>query len=276
LFLLTSCEKSTEIPNITLDNPSILYQLAHNYIQLPEKAISISADGNTYAQYAKQTSKYAHGILGDQIEAEQLIVVEDSIFYEFNLEEEYVYEDLRPRLFDVNLDGDLEFITIRSHQSFGAAIVIYEIEGGELKEYAFTEEIGNSNKWLNLVTINDLTNDGQIEMVWIQTPHIGGILKYAIIEKGELEVKDEVEQYSNHAIGERNLCLSVLTEMDDDKIFYVPNQGRTKIAGFEITDSGFQMVDEIELNVDFSIRLTDQYNFTGVLEEEENNCVFVE
>lgn len=273
LFILISCEEPTNFPEIPITDSSILIQLEDNYLQLPEQAISISADGNTYAQYAKPTLKYTHGILGDAIEAEQLVVVQDSVFYELDLADEYVFEDIRPRLFDVNQDGALEFITIRSHQDLGAGIVIYKIEQGVLEEYAFVEEIGFSNKWLNLVGINDFTNDGQIEMVWVQTPHIGGILKYTVIEAGKLEPLDQTGEYSNHGIGEHNLCLSATTEINGEKLFYLPNQARTKIIGFKIMGENIELVEEIDFEVDFSMSLTDQYEFMNLIEELEDNCI---
>ncbi len=273
LLLLISCEDSIDFPEIPVEDPSILIQLTDNYDQLPEQEISISSDGSIYAQYTNPTTKYPHGILGDDIEAEQLVIVKDSIFYELELAEEYVFEDIRPRLFDVDQDGDLEFITIRSQRDLGAAIVIYKLEQGTIKEYAYTEEIGVSNKWLNLVTIQDITDDGQIEIVWIQTPHIGGILKFATMNQGKLETLDQVGEYSNHGIGERNLCLSALTELNGEKVFYVPNQQRTKINGFKIENNEFKMAEEIDLPVDFSIRLTEQYAFSNLVLETEDNCI---
>jgi hypothetical protein len=87
-----------------------------NYDQLPEQAIAKSVNGRFYAQYAMPTSKYSHGVLGDQIEAEKLVVVRDSTFYELVLAENFVFEDIRPRLYDVDGDGDMEIITNRPNQ----------------------------------------------------------------------------------------------------------------------------------------------------------------
>ena len=273
VFTLISCDNSIDYPEIPVLDPSILVQLTKNYTQLPERKISVSRDSSTYAQYTNPTSKYTHGILGDAIEAEQLVVVKDSVFIELDLDDSYVFEDIRPRLFDVDQDGDLEIITIRTHIDLGAAIMIYKIVQDTLQEYAFTEEIGISNKWLNLVTIHDLTNDGQIEIAWVETPHIGGRLKYTVINEGKLEPIDEIGEYSNHAIGESNLCLSALTEKNSKKVFYIPNQERTKIVGFTIEDDSFQQIEEIDFSVDFSETLKDQYPFPTLVEEVEDNCI---
>lgn len=259
-----------------IESITILEQLQANYVLLPEKQVSISVDGRVHAAYTGPSDKYAHGILGDRIEATQLVVVVDSVFYELDLEDNYVFEDIRPRLYDVDNDGELEIITIRTEVSSGAGIVIYKVRDSQITEYAVLPEIGNRNRWLNPVAINDLDNDGIVEIAWIQTPHIGGILKVAKIAEGTLEAIDEASLYSNHAIGERNLCLSVLTEEASGlKLVYVPNQDRNKIVGFALINKQLFDFKEMSQNVDFSMRLKDQYAFDNII-EDEGNCIFVE
>jgi hypothetical protein len=203
-----------------------------------------------------------------------LVVVKDGIFYEYNLPGDYVYEDIRPRLYDVDGDHELEVITIRTNVSKGAGIAIYKIEDGALVEYAHVPEIGAAYRWLNIAAIHDLDNDGIVELVWIETPHIGGTLMVAKIKSGTLQVLAEKAQYSNHKIGDRNLCLSVLTEQSNKKVLYVPNQRRNKIVGFTFENNEFQAIDEIDQVVDFSINLGAQYSFENII-EEENNCIIV-
>ena len=272
-LLLIGCIKGKEnVTNPGKENQTILNQLVDNYKQLPEEEIARSMDNRVYAQYAMPTEKYNHGILGDMIEAEHLVAVVDSVFYEFNLPGEYVFEDIRPRLYDVDGDNELEFITIRTNVNKGAGIAIYKIVDGQLIEYAHLSEIGTTHRWLNIVAIDDLDNDGVVELVWIETPHIGGILKIAKINAGNLQALDETGKYSNHAIGERNLCLSVLTEQLNKKVFYVPNQNRDKITGFTFENNEFHVFEEIIQDVDFSKTLVTQYSFRNT-QEEENNCI---
>ena len=139
-------------------------------------------------------------------------------------------------------------------------------------EYAHVPEIGTTNRWLNIVAINDLDSDGIVELVWIQTPHIGGILKVAKIEAGTLKVLSEKAQYSNHAIGERNLCLSTLTVQANQSVFYVPNQSRNKIVGFTFMNNELEVFEEITQDVEFSKTLGSQYRFDGSI-DEGNNCL---
>jgi len=277
LLLLLSCSKES-VP--MLDPPpnsgiTILNQLSQNYTQLPEQAISISRDKNVYAQYTNPTERYNHRVMGDGVEGTQLVVVVDSVFYELSLADNYVFEDIRPRLFDVDQDGNLEMITIRTEITQGAGIMIYKILNNQLQEYAFVPEIGQSSRWLNIVTLNDLDEDGIVELVWIQTPHIGGILKLAKIQEGELTVLDEKSEYSNHGYGERNLCLSVLIQENQEKIFYVPTQDRNQIVGFKYSSGSLRVVAEIDQTIDFSKTLGEQYQFSNPISMEDN-CIFVE
>ena len=109
------------------DTDSVLLKLSTNYIQMPEQDVAISRNGLVYAQYSNPTNKYTHTILGDSLEATQLVVWKNNVFYKLDLDSNYVFEDIRPRLFDVDNDGELEFIAIRTHLDSGAGIVIYKM-----------------------------------------------------------------------------------------------------------------------------------------------------
>ena len=251
---------------------SIIDKLAQDWQQLPEQQIAHDQAQSVYAQYAEPTKRYSHGILGDAIEAQALVVAVDGKFYEHRLGEQYVFEDIRPRLFDVDQDGELEFITIRSHLSKGAGIVIYKLSEAKLIEYAVLEEIQTANRWLNIATLHDIDSDGVVELVWIETPHIGGILKIARIVPGRLEVIDTKRYFSNHAIGERNLCLSILSKRAGQTVFYVPNQKRDSIVGFVFKDNRLQEVERRSHTTDFSQSLRSQLAIPQAI-DQEINCI---
>jgi hypothetical protein len=262
------------VVDFMMDHDETVRYLANDFEQLPEQQIAISEDSTLYAQYARPTDRYGHGILGDAIEAGQLVVVKGGISYVHTLDEQYVFEDLRPRLYDVDGDGQLELITIRTHVARGAGVMIYKIQGDSLSEFAWVEEIGTPSRWLNIAAIYDLDGDDSIELAWIQTPHIGGILRIARISRGELRVIAEASQYSNHAIGQRNLCLSVVSHagaaVGDAATLYVPTQDRQQIVGFQFTGNSIQRTETIDQRVDFSQPLASQYGFTGLAQGGDN------
>ncbi|MDB1123477.1 FG-GAP repeat domain-containing protein [Vibrio algarum] len=264
----TALQKSITSPDHPLVVESeIIKFLTDNFVQLPEKLITINNNATVYAQYAQPTTRYRHGILGDSIEAEQLVVVRDRIAYTHTVSDKYVFEDIKPRLFDVDNDGELEIITVRTHVTKGAGIMIYKIIDNVLAEFAWVEEIGLANRWLNIVASYDLDSDGTVELAWIQTPHIGGVLKVANIKAGKLEVLSELSGYSNHSIGERNLCLSMVTKTKNTIVFYVPTQDRRQIAGFSFSDNTIQKIENINQPTNFSYPLASQYDFTDVVLE---------
>ena len=256
----------------TVIHQTILEKMANNYQQMAEKEIAVSKDQRVYAQYAMPVTRYRHAILGDAIEAGQLVVALDSVFYDIILPDTYVFEDIRPRLADVTNDGIPEIITIRSHVQQGAGIVIYQVKNGKLDTYAYLPEIGTRNRWLNIVTVSSLDDKTGPEIVWVQTPHIGGILKIANIQPGEINAFDETSLYSNHAIGETNLCLSAIAYKACRKTIYIPTQQRDAIVGFQVIDGAFKIADRIDMPIDFSQPLFDQYDFPNLI-DKEINCI---
>lgn len=273
ISLLFSACSEDDLPTVSVDVQSVLQQLSDNYNLLPEMLVSVDADSITFAQYAMPTNKYLHEILGDRIEAEQLVVVEDGIFYDLILDSVYVFEDIRPRIYDIDNDNEPEYITLRTHVNRGAAIAIYKVINGELTELATIEEIGTSNRWLNIAAINDLDDNGSIDIAWVETPHIGGILKVASFENDNIVIKDEISGYSNHDIGQINLCLSVITDESSFKGLYVPTQIRDSIIGFSFQNGEWSVFDRIELDVDFKLPLEDQYQFDNII-SQEGNCIY--
>jgi hypothetical protein len=244
------------------------------YIGLPENLIAFNDDSTISARYVDPTGKYKHGILGDTIEAGGLLVIKNKKEYYYKLAETDVFEDLRPRLKDVDNDGDPEFITIQTRMDLGASVCIYKIMNGNLLPLCQSSFIGMTHRWLNIAAIDDLDNDGNIEVAWIQTPHIGGILKIARIEGDSLRTVDEKDGVSNHQIGSRNLCLSVVTFSGNQKVLYIPDNSHASIIGFVFLNNHITAYDTIILSIDPSVPLFMQYNFPEILGEE--SCIYVQ
>ncbi|MFY0608439.1 MAG: VCBS repeat-containing protein [Cyclobacteriaceae bacterium] len=243
--------------------------------QLPEQTCSYSRDSSWVAYYTLPAERYGHGILGDRIEAGGLTLIHltpsDTSVYNLKLSENYVFEDITPRLIDVDGDGIPEVVCIRSEVSNGAGLVIYKLKQSELIEYAWVPEIGTSNRWLNPVSIIDLYQNGTLDLLWIQTPHIGGVLKVASIKQGEMLINDSYSGVSNHAIGSRNQCLSAVLEKDGKLQIAVPNQSRNKVYYFSYDGSSLTKTSETEQAIDFDVPLYDQLE--GMVFINDNNCL---
>lgn len=275
ILVIISCntqDQPTIVQNIETNHSGIITKFNTDYDQLPEQKIAVGLDSLTYAQYINPTTEYNHGILGDNIEAKGLLVYQKGNFIELTLTDQYVFEDITPRLVDINNDGKPEVICIRTNLKKGAGIVIYQVLNDKLTEYAYVKEISTPNRWLNIVSVYDLDNDNALELAWVQTPHIGGILKVGRIKLGEITSLDEYPTVSNHAIGETNLCLSALHEENDQINIFVPSQNRDQILSFGFSNNQLSILKDTSIIVDFTTPIYDQLPETDLL--NDNNCRF--
>lgn len=155
--------------------------------------------GVTAARYTEPTERYAHGILGDAIEFGALVLTTSSgKTLTLRLPESRVFEDLAPRLIDVDLDGDLEALVIESSQTQGARLALYD-ETGLLDA---TPYIGRTNRWLAPLGAADLDGDGAIELAYIDRPHLAKTLRIWRFKEGKLTHLADKPGLTNHKIGE--------------------------------------------------------------------------
>lgn len=163
------------------------------------------------------TDRYAHGVLGDALEAAGLEVVLTDGRRLRRLLETDVFEDLLPRVQDLDGDGRDEIILVRSNKRVGARLSVWDIHNGQLRELARGPAIGRGNRWLNPVGAADFDGDGRTEIAYVQTPHIGGILRIVEYRPGKMVEEYRAEGFSNHRIGQTDLSsLHAIKDYDSD------------------------------------------------------------
>ncbi|WP_298846118.1 VCBS repeat-containing protein [uncultured Ruegeria sp.] len=152
------------------------------------------------AKYSQPTARYPHWVLGDQIEygALELQYAPGWAKYTIQLPEERVFEDLKPRLVDVDANGKYEAMVVESHRDKGARLAIYN--GGGL--VAATPYIGTRFRWLAPVGAADLDGDGHIEIAYIDRPHLAKTLRIWRFKDGDLTEIAVLPGLTNHKIGE--------------------------------------------------------------------------
>ncbi len=192
-------------------SPTDVYALDCGYKASPPDAEiattqNLAADtGVISAWYGGATTSYAHGVLGDAIEANTLYALKSGpkgCALAITLGNESVFEDVTPRIADVTGDGENNVITIESHQDKGASLAIYGIKNQRLIKIASTPHIGRANRWLAPVGIADFNGDKIKDVAYVQTPHIGGILKIWSFEAETPELLASKQGFSNHKIGQ--------------------------------------------------------------------------
>ncbi|SHG55838.1 FG-GAP repeat domain-containing protein [Cognatishimia maritima] len=153
----------------------------------------------TSAKFTDPTTRYAHAVLGDDIEWGALeLRLESGKRLRVVLPESRVFEDLAPRLADIDLDGDFEVIVVESSQTQGGRLAIYDETG----LIAATPFIGRKFRWLAPVGAADLDGDGRIEIAYVDRPHLAKTLRIWRFEKGTLTEVAKLDGVTNHRIGE--------------------------------------------------------------------------
>lgn len=205
-----------------------------SHTPIPHSTVATAAgDGIVKAMLACETDRYAHGVLGDAIEA-GCLVVEDEMgkVYSYALPDQQVFEDLSPRIADINADRRNDVVLVRSDSSEGAALSVYTLsetdEGMAIEELVATPPIGRANRWLAPVGVADFNNDGAMDIAYVQTPHIGGILKVWSIVDNEFQQIAEARGFSNHAIGSTRVSTAKVADFNNDGVMdmALPDQAR--------------------------------------------------
>jgi hypothetical protein len=166
---------------------------------------------------ADPTSRYRHAVLGDAIEASALVIERSGKQERVEAGHDAVFEDLIPRLHDLDGDGLPEIVVVKSYLKKGAALaVIGRDRFGKFSVIAETPPIGTPNRWLNPAGFGDFTGRGAQEIALVRMPHVLGRLEIWRWRKGKLAKVVEIDGVSNHAIGSRLLRLSVVADFDGD------------------------------------------------------------
>ena len=160
--------------------------------------MSAMAQEITSARYGGPTRAYDHGVLGDDVEYTLLILRAGGRKIEIDVGEGHVFEDLEPRLADLNNDGRPEVIVVRTNMQLGASLAIYGVDGLITQ----TPPIGRRYRWLAPVGVGDFDGNGRVEIAYVETPHLGKVLKIYNFYNRELVLTAQASGLSNHRIGD--------------------------------------------------------------------------
>ena len=200
---------------------------------LPDGRIATAEGDIVEAWYSEPTTRYAHAVLGDGIEAGALKIKNSfGETYTFRLPSTEVFEDITPRIADLDLDGRNEVITILSSQSEGASVAVFNLNGNAFTKVAQTPFIGRSNRWLNIAEIDNFGGNQRPDLAIVVTPHLAGILQFYRYRNGRLARLAQASGFSNHFIGSNELRLSTVADVNGDRIpdLVLPILARNELA----------------------------------------------
>jgi hypothetical protein len=151
------------------------------------------------------SQRYAHGVLGDGVEATRVLWLERhslDLMRELVLPAPHVLEDIAPR--PVALGRGSALLTVRSGPQGGqlGLVAADPAQPRRLQWAALGEPLGTPNRWMAPST------DGK-RLLAVHTPHIGGVLHEYRVEGQRLVGRAVAHNVSTHRIGSRELDLAL-------------------------------------------------------------------
>ncbi len=212
---------------------------------LPDARITLGdldGDGTPEAVVLSDpTDRYAHGVLGDRLEAASLTVIGLRSYAldlrgRFTLPPPAVFEDLVPILAPIDASAKPAVLLARSAPGEGGAVVALGWRDGALIPVAEGPGFGQSHRWTHLIGAADVSGDHAPEIIAVATPHLGGALTVFRRVGASLSRVARAAGYSSHAIGSRNLDQALIADLDGDGIteVVVPRQSRDALAGLQL------------------------------------------
>ncbi len=171
------------------------------------------------AWLAEPTTRYNHGILGDKIEAGSLVIEpRDGKRQTVRLKDDAVFEDLEPRLTDLDRDGHDEIVVVKSDLKRGSSLAVIGLRKGKYEIIAETPPLGAAHRWLDPAGIADFTGGGKTGVGLVRQPHAVGALELWNWRDGALRKTAELPDIANHIAGTRAIDMAAVADFDGDGI----------------------------------------------------------
>jgi hypothetical protein len=149
-----------------------------------------------------------------------------------------VFEDVEPRLADLDRDGTPEILVVKSYLARGSALAVVGRRDGAWTVLAETPPVGEPQRWLSPAAVADFSGDGQPGIALVRTPHLQGALQLWSFDGRKLALKHEAAGYSNHVFGEAALDNAAAVDVDGDgrPELILPTQDRKALAILSLKD----------------------------------------
>ncbi len=202
-------QKDCDAPQTTLlqATPDMALRLAGSHIARGTQDIQA-------AWLTSPTIRYPHRSLGSTTHAGSVTVqLKSGKTVAYELPVSRVFEDLSPRLVDLDNDGKDELVLIESDALRGSSVVVLGLRAEKLIELARSPPAGSTFRWLNIVGAADFDGNGKIDIAAITTPHIGGTLKLYHYRPPQLEAYASSMDVSNHLMGSTEQQMAVIVPL---------------------------------------------------------------
>lgn len=222
---------------------------------LPDARPVLSSD-QLLAVYAGPTDSYAHGVLGDQLEASRIDVVDSAsleVVRSIDAPPGEVFEGLSPFWADVDGDGVDELVATSSGPDVGARIVVYSETGTVV---ASSEPVGRGFRWRHQLAAGPFGPNGEVEIVNVVTPHIGGRLEFLRLVGAQMESTVAAGEYSTHVLGSRNLDQGLGIRVGAGTGVIVPSQDQRSLMLATRSSDGVSVIQLVDLSSRLATNVT--------------------
>jgi hypothetical protein len=204
---------------------------------LPDGSIAVGSRDIARAWLAEPTTRYDHGILGDKIEAGALAIeARDGKRQIVRLKDDAVFEDLKPRLADLDRDGHDKIIVVKSDLRRGSSLAVIGLRKGRYEIVAETPPLGGPHRWLDPAGIADFNGDGKPSIALVRQPHVVGSLELWSWRGGALRKTAELPDIANHVAGTRAIDMAAVANFDGDGVADIAapslDRSRLRIVSF--------------------------------------------
>jgi hypothetical protein len=238
---------------------------------LPD-GVPVADDGRVFV-LAEPTDSYSHGVLGDEIEAASVAVVDaasGTVERYLRPPEGTVIEGRSTML--ATLGGDPAAVVTASDGEDGARIVAFGVDGDWR---AVGPPIGGGFRWRHQLAVAPFGPDGEQSIATVKTPHIGGVAEF-YRRDGDRLTLDATDDgsYQSHEIGSRNLGGGMAGRFagDDRWLLLVPDRPRESLMA--LSWDGGESGSTVERVFSLSLGGALATNLAAVEDSGETSAVF--
>jgi hypothetical protein len=188
-------------------------------LALPDARATRSANG-TLAILSDPTGSYDHGVLGDDLEAENITLLKTGespeILGEISPESGGVFELLTPVWFETGGPESEELRAVtESRADAGSRISAYRPDGSLAAAGPF---VGEPMRWRHLLAAGPFGPNGEVELAVTRTPHTDPVTEFyrPNLQRGELTLAASGRGYLSHTLYSRNLDAVRAGDLDGD------------------------------------------------------------
>lgn len=202
---------------------------------LPGSSVAIGDGRIARAWLAEPVQRLEQSAIGPWVAGSLVVEDRTTKTYRLELALNEAFEDLRPRIADLDGDGEGTVFLVRASLAQGAALVAVRLEGeGLLRIVGETAPEGHPGGWLNPIGFGDFLGRGHASIAIVRSPDQGGKLQVLDFSGGAFRLLFSIPGVSNHIPGRPTLNMAVIADFDGagSPEIAVPDAARKSIRIF--------------------------------------------